>query len=285
VSHFWTNTIWYLLLGILTLFVVLFVLIKVKNRKFVFAFYMTLTGMALIFETIIKIVFKAYMYYPKIITNSPYDDSLAGNLFSQFSVGATALIVAVFQLHTFWYALLAVVYCFIEELFLAIGIFSHNWYHTWMTFVSLLIFFLIAKMLYFKIKEKKRSITYYLSIFAGLFTLDVVTLLWGFILSGFQDYSRQYFSDPITSRYIIAVLYFTVVAISTMLIYFLKLSWKWKTIVFLALYGVNFIADQLHIFHIKNGWFLVCTTTTIFWIYFSVVLMVYLFKDRKLEKF
>jgi hypothetical protein len=97
--------------------------------------------MALIFETIIKIVFKAYMYYPKIIMNSTYDDSLAGNLFSQFSVGSTALIIAVFQLNCFWYALFAGVYCLIEELFLAMGIFSHNWYHTWMTFASLLIFF------------------------------------------------------------------------------------------------------------------------------------------------
>jgi hypothetical protein len=140
-------------------------------------------------------------------------------------------------------------------------------------------------MLYLKIQEDTRFVTYYLSVFAGLFTLDVVTLIWGFIFSGFQDYSRAYFSDPITSRYLLAVLYFTVVAISTMLIYFLKLSWKWKAIVFLALYGLNFIADQLHIFHIKNGWFLVCTTTTIFWIYFSVVLMAYLYKDRKLGKF
>jgi hypothetical protein len=246
---------------------------------------MSLTGMALIFETIIKIVFKAYMYYPKIITNSPYDDSLAGNLFSQFSVGSTALIVAVFQFNIFWYALLAGVYCLIEELFLAMDIFSHNWYQTWMTFVSLLIFFWLAKKLYLKMQEDTRSITYYSSVFAGIFTLDVVTLIWGFILSGFQDYSREYFSDPLTSRYLLGVLYFTVVAIVCMLIYFLSVRWRWKIIVFLALYAMNFIADQLHIFHIKNGLFLICTTTTIFWIYFSVVLMEYLYRDRELEKF
>lgn len=279
-NDFWTNTIWYLLLGILTVLVLLFVLIKVKNRKFVFALYMTLAGMALIFETIVKIVFKSYMYYPKIIMNSQYDDSLAGNLFSQFSVGSTALIVAVFQLHYFWYTLLAGVYCLIEKIFLAMGIFSHNWYRTWMTFVSLIIFFGVAKKHYREIQEKTKSWIYYLSIFAGMFTLDVVTLIWGFILSGLQDYSRDYFSDPVTSRYILAVLNFTVVAIISMLIYFLKLKWQWKTIVFLALYGLNFIADKLQIFHIKDGWFLVCSTITIFGIYFSVRLMEYLYGER-----
>jgi hypothetical protein len=280
VNDFWTNTIWYLLLGILTVFVLLFVLIKVKNRKFVFALYMTLTGMALIFETIVKIVYKSYMYYPKIIMNSQYDDSLAGNLFSQFSVGSTALTVAVFQLHPICYTLLAGVYCLIEKIFLAMGIFSHNWYRTWMTFVSLIIFFWVAKKHHREIQEKTKSWIYYLSIFAGMFTLDVVTLIWGFILSGLQDYSRDYFSDPITSRYILAVLYFTVVAIISMLIYFLKLKWQWKTIVFLALYALNFIADRLHIFHIKDGWFLVCSTVTIFWVYFSVRFMEYLFEER-----
>jgi hypothetical protein len=285
VDYFWSNTIWYLILGMLTLFVFVFALVKRKNRKLVVALYMTLTGFALIFETIVKIVFKAYMYFPKIIMNSQYDDSLAGNLFSQFSVGATALIVAVFQLRFYWYALLAGVYCLIEELFLAMGIFSHNWYRTWMTFVSLIIFFWLAKKLYFKIKEETKLWIYYLSIFAGMFTLDVVTLIWGLILSGFQDYSREYFSDPVTSRYLLGVLYFTVVATASMLIYFFRLKWKWKTIVFLALYGMNYLCDRLHIFYIKDGWFLICSTITIFWIYFSVIFMEYLFRDRRSNNF
>lgn len=281
-NYFWTNTIWYLLLGVLTICEVIVSIIKAKRRKFAFAFYMTLVGLVLFFETIILVVFKAYNYYPMIIRTSPFDDVLAGNLFSQFSVSATALLVAVFNLKYYWIFILSGLYGLIEELFLALGIYSHNWYQTWMTVVLLNIYFWWAKKNYFKGLKGIKPLRYYLYIFLGLFPLDVVTILWGFILSGYQNYTRNFIPDSIRSPYVMAVLYYMLVAVSMILIYFLGLKWRWKSTVILTIYCVNFLAYMLHILYFLNvWWFIIFSTVSIFSIYLSIVLLDYLFKTIK----
>jgi len=280
-NYLWTNTIWYMLLGVTTIFEVIFSIIKAKRRKFVFAFYMTLVGLVLLFETMILIVFKAYNYYPMIILTSAFDDVLAGNLFSQFSVAATALLVAVFNLEYYWIIILSGLYGLIEELFLALGIYSHNWYRTWMTVVSLTFYFWWARKNYFKGLEGIKPLRYYVYIILGLFPLDVVTLLWGFMLSGYQNYTRNFIPDSVRSPYVGAVLYYVLVAIIIVLIYFLRLRWRWKSTVILATYGVNFLAYKLHILYFFNmWWFMVFSTASIFSIYLSIVLLDYFFKTK-----
>ena len=83
-NFFWTNTIWYVLLGLVTLFQLIFVMIKAKRRYLTIALYITILGMTLNFESIIFIFMKAYDYYPMIIQSSPFDDKLAGSLFSEW---------------------------------------------------------------------------------------------------------------------------------------------------------------------------------------------------------
>jgi len=278
-NYFWTNTIWYVLLGVSTIFEVLCSIIKAKRRKFAFAFYLTLVGQVLFFETMILIVFKAYNYYPMIIHTSPFDDVLSGNLFSQFSVAATALLVAVFNLEFYWIIILSGLYGLIEELFLALGIYSHNWYQTWMTVVSLNIYFWWAKRNYLRGLKEIKPLRYYVYIIFGLFPLDVITILWGFILSGNQNYSRNFIPDPIRSPYVLAIFYYLFVAIILVLIYFLKFKWSWKSTVIIAIYGVNFLLYKLHIIYFFNiGWFIIFSTATIFPMYLSIVLLDYLFK-------
>ncbi|MDR3543623.1 MAG: hypothetical protein P4L69_22105 [Desulfosporosinus sp.] len=279
---FWTNTIWYVLLGVLTVFEVIFSIIKSKRYKFVFAFYMTLAGLVFFFETIILIIFRAYNYYPMIILSSPFDDVLAGNLFSQFSVAATALLVAVFNLEYYWMIIMSGIYGLIEELFLALGIYSHNWYRTWMTFVTLIVYFWWAKRNYLNSLKGIKPLRYYFFIFIGLFPLDVVTILWAFILSGYQNYTGNFIPDPVRSPYVVAVLYYVLLAITMILIYFLKLKWRWKSIVILTFYGVNYLAYKIHIFYFFNTeWFLIFSTVSIFSVYLSVVFIDHLFKTSK----
>ncbi|TGE32509.1 hypothetical protein [Desulfosporosinus sp. Sb-LF] len=275
---FWTNTIWYVLLGISTVIEVIVSIIKAKRRKLAFAFYLTLVGLVLFFETMILIIFKAYNYYPMIILTSPFDDVLAGNLFSQFTVAATALLVAVFNLEYYWIFLLSGLYGLIEELFLALGIYSHNWYRTWMTVIGLIIFFWWAKRNYLKSLNGIRPLRYYLYIILGLFPLDVVTLLWGFILSGYQNYSRNFIPDPIRSPYVLALLYYLFVATIMVFIYFSKLKRLLKSMIILAIYVVNYFSYKLHIIYFYNtNWFLIFSTASILSIYLSVAFLDHLF--------
>jgi len=141
-TAFWSHTIWFILLGITTMIELIIILLNVKKRPTVLALYLTISGMTFFFEMIILSLLRAYTYYPMLIPDSPPDDSIAGNLFSQFSVSASALLLAVFHLKYYWYIVFALIYGSIEELFLALGLYKQNWYHTWMTVLFLLFFFL-----------------------------------------------------------------------------------------------------------------------------------------------
>lgn len=259
----------------------IFSIFKAERRKYAFAFYMTLVGLVLFFETMILIVFKAYNYYPMIIQTSPFDDVLAGNLFSQFSVAATAILVAVFNLKYSWIFILSGLYGLIEVLFLSLGIYSHNWYQTWMTVVTLNIYFCWAKRNYNKGLNDIKPLRYYLYIIMGLFPLDIVTILWGFILSGYQNYTRNFIPDSVRSPYVVAILYYLIVAIIMVIIYFLRFKWRRKSIVILAIYSANFLAYMVHILYFFNiWWFYIFTTVSVFSIYLSIVLLDYLFKNK-----
>lgn len=279
-NFFWSNTIWYILLSCLTVVELIVVFVRQEKRKFVLAYYLTLTGTTLFFETILFIVFRAYYYYPMIIQTSSFDDALAGNLFSQFSLGATALLVAVFNLGNYWIILFAGIYGIIEELFLALGIYKHYWYQTWMTVFLMTIFFWWAKKYYLKNLKGVKPLWHYLNIFLALFSLDVITVLWGFILSGKQNYSTKFIPDPAGSPYVLSVLYYVLLACTLLLADYFKLSWRWRVIVILALYGVNYIACQLGIFYIKEGWFLIFSTVSIFSMYFSIIFLNHLYQKK-----
>jgi hypothetical protein len=284
-DHFWTNTIWYVLLGILTVIELIFVLVKVNNRRLTLAFYITLAGITLNFETIILIFLRAYAYYPMILHkhSDPFNDVLAGNLFSQFSVSATVLLVTVLNLKYYWYIMFAVIYGIIEESFLALGVYSHNWYQTWMTMVSLLIFFWIAKIMYEKITTGIKPLFYFGYIYLGLFTLDVITLLWGLDLAGYMRFTTTLLHDPKISRYGLYLVYFTLASIVMMYIYFSRPKWCYKALVTLMLYGIYYIGYKLNLIWFREGLFLPITTITIFWMYISIFILDNLYGG--LEKF
>jgi hypothetical protein len=275
-DYFWTNTIWYILLGIATLFELIFVMLKARNRRLTIAFYLTVLGIVLYFETIIFIFMKAYAYYPMILKNPPMpiDDMLLGNLFSQTSVSATALLVAVLNLKYYWFFIFAVMYGIIQELFVALGIYSHNWYRTWMTVVSLPIYFWIAKKMYEKIIRGIKPLFYYGYIYLGLFLPSSATLTHIlFMITRHQDFNTTLLPDPINSRFIILWVHFHLLSIPIMLMYFLRFKLIWKALVILVLYIIYYIGYKLNLIWIKEGWFLTVSTVTIFGMYLFVFIL------------
>lgn len=283
-NYFWTNTIWYVLLGVLTLIELIFVMVRAENRRLTIAFYLTLLGIVLHFETTIFIFFDAYAYYPMIIKNPPMpiDDMLMGNLFSQTSVSATALLITVLNLKYYWFILFAVMYGIIEELFLSLGIYSHNWYQTWMTVVGLPIYFWIAKKMYEKIVKGIKPLFYYAYIYLGLFFPTSATLTHMFlIVTRHQDFNTTLLSDPVTSRFLIFWVHFHLLSIPLMLIYLLRFKFFWKAGVILGLYITYYIGYKLNLIWIKEGWFLPVSTVNIFGMYLSIVILDKLYDSNR----
>lgn len=275
-TTFWTNTIWYIVLGILTIIELIFVMNKVKRKWFTLAFYFTILGLTLSFETVILIFLQAYEYYPFILTNPPlaYDDILAGNVFSQMSVSATGLIFSVLKLRFYWGFIFGFIYGVIEELFLHLEIYSHHWYRTWMTIILIPIFFYISRWIYNKLSTNIKPIYYYFCIFLGLFPLYIIFLVWGiFILTEIQTMSISYSDNPIWSRSIIILFQFSIYAWFLMYAILKDVKRYMQTVIILLLYLLYFVCYRLDIFIIKDGWFIVVSTVSIVWMYLSIYLM------------
>lgn len=274
-ASFWTNTVWYAALGLTVPFEVAFTLRRAENRRQAAAFYITLVGMTLWLETALLIFFEAYAYRPAIITDPAhvYDDILAGNLFSQFSIAASMLMAAVLRLKPLWYAVIALAYGAVEELFIALGVYEHNWYFTWITVALLPFALLLARKMYDRLREGLKPAYYYVYIFFSLFPLTLSTLFWGLHLAGIQTGNDQLLADPETSRYTVILCLHIAVSSVLLLAYFAGLKWRWKVLAAAALealFGAFYAAGLLII---RPGWFLPASASYILWTYASIALM------------
>ncbi|WP_246010475.1 hypothetical protein [Bacillus yapensis] len=283
-NAFWSHTIWFILLGLTTIIELIVIFSKVTNRKPVFAVYLTISGMAFCFEMVVLSYLKAYTYYPMLLPHSPPDDSIAGNIFSQFSVTATALLIAVLKLKYYWYFIFALLYGAIEELFLALGVYKQNWYQTWMTVVFLLILFWVTKHVYRITFTRLNGFLRYVFIFLGLLTLHQHTIVWIFRIIGIQRLSEKVLSDTDRSLVLLSSSYMLLLGVTIMVIYFTGIRWKWKVAVILLLYFAHMLAMKFDLIIYKAGWFWFSTSISIWGMYLYTYILDKLYESRVEER-
>ncbi|MDR6882432.1 hypothetical protein [Bacillus sp. 3255] len=243
-KYFWTNTIWYIILGIASIIELTFGVINNKRKKLLLGLFISIVGVTVMCEIIIMADFKSYSYYPKILPESwqhfklPHaeyywhNESIIGNYFSQVSVSATAILLATRNLKFYWYVISITLYCLVEELFLYLGIYSHNWYRTWMTFVGLIILFGVTKLIYMKSLKGNGRVLNFIYILFGLLGINWFTSPgWFMYLFGVQTLTSNLFSTPsANAASMYAGLTFLQGSIA-MTTYFLKPKWWWYIIV------------------------------------------------------
>jgi hypothetical protein len=272
-AAFWSNTIWFLILGLITV-VQLFVLLKkTKNRKQVIAFFFIISGFTFCIEAAICCFLKAYSYYPMLIPQSSIDDKLAGNLFSQYSLTATALFFPVFKLNYYWFLILGGMYGIIEELFLKLGIYEHHWYRTWLTVIGLTFLFWLFNKMYHSTAIYRPSMRRYLFMALGLYSIHMPIFFWIQILTGIVRPSTTFLADPMNSYALISLANLFLLSIVCMFVYYAKLKWFWKLLITLALYGVIYLADTLNLLYIAEGWFLLFASIDIGGMYLSILIL------------
>ncbi|MGN7299200.1 hypothetical protein [Ferdinandcohnia sp. SAFN-114] len=276
-STFWSSTIWYVLLGITTFLELVIILIKVKDRKHVISLFLTISGITFIcFEMAILMCFKAYVYYPKIFSNQ-HDDSVVGNLFSQFSVTSSAILITLLNLRFYWYFLIAAVYAVIEELFVHLGIYKQNWYQTWMTFIGLLSLFWITKRINHIMLKNFGRVWRYLFIFLGLCTLHLHTITWAFKVIGIRKLNECLLTDNDCSIVVIAGIYMLVLGIISLIIYFTNIKWTWKIGGICILYLAHYIAEQYQLLMSAKGSFFISTTISIWGMFLYIFILDWLY--------
>lgn len=281
-NHFYTNTIWYLLLGLVTVIELTITFYRAENRLKLAAFYLTIFGAVLNFEAVILIFFKSYAYYPMILNNHrfPFNDILAGNLFSQASLSATAMLLMVFKCPYYWFAIIAVIYGLIEQLFLYLGIFQHYWYQTWMTVLVLPLYFWAVKLMYDSITSKIKPFLLYIYIYLAMFVFNNVIIIWIFQLTGIQEFSTTILADPNMSRHLLVWILFHLLVIPLMVLYFARISRIWKVTMVASVFLVYYVWLKLGLVLIADGWFLPVAVIVISWTYLSILLMDRLYKTK-----
>lgn len=279
-TDFWSHTIWFILLGFTTFIELVVIFSKVTDRKPVFAIYLTISGMAFCFEMIVLSYLKAYTYYPMLLPHSPPDDSIAGNIFSQFSVTATALLIVVLRLKYYWYFIFALMYGAIEELFLALGVYKQNWYQTWMTVVFLLILFWVTKHVYRIAFTRLKGFFRYVFIFLGLLTLHQHTIVWVLRVIGIQKFSEKLLPDTHHSLVLLSSLYMLFLGVIIMLLYFTGIRWRWKFVVIILLYFTHLLATKFDLIIYKTGWFWISTSISIWGMYIYTYILDKLYERR-----
>lgn len=283
VDTFWSNTVWYVLLAVITAGELAYVLVKSARRQLNCAFYLTLAGLVFLVEVALLIIGGAYTYYPMILHNhpDPFNDNIAGNAFSQYSLAATALLVAVFNLKYYWVLAFAALYGVIEELFLALGIYRHNWYQTWMTLLLVPALCGLAKYMYARAGRGLSPSFYYGYILLALFPLASIPTIWGLKLALLIDYQTTLCANPEISRATIGYPLFFSVAATMMLVYYLQVKYYWKGLMVLLLYAVIYAADQLNLVLVREGWFLPVATIITGWMYVAVFILDRLYRGHK----
>lgn len=270
---FWSNTIWYILLGIATILELVVILIVANNRKLVLALYITICGITFWgFEMGILMCLKAYIYYPKVFSNQ-HDDSVVGNLFSQTSVSASAILIAVLNLRFYWYLIFAAIYGVIEELFIRLGIYEHYWYRTWMTLVALLLLFWIAKKVHSIFTKHLGRVWRYLFIFFGLCTFHLHLITWASKAAGIRKFNEMLFPDPDCSIVIVVWTYNFLLSLIVMFLYFSTIKWTWKIAGICILYFAQYYAEKCQLLTSKDGWFFILTSISIWGMYLNIYLL------------
>lgn len=260
---FWSHTVWYVILGLTTLTELWLIFRRAGSRRMALGLYLSVSGMVFSLEMAVYSYFKAYEYYPKLVPHSQPDDSIAGNLFSQFSITATALLIAVYNLKTIWVVVFAAAYAGIEELFIALGIYRQHWYRSWMTVAGLLLIFPAVKWLYRKASNHIGRFARYLLIFYGLLTLNQHLINWPQRLLGIRTLSETVLPDKERSMVLLTAVFFIMLAACMMFVYFSKFKWPWKGLVVLALYAGFYLAVKNSLVFNKEGWFFVSASLCI----------------------
>lgn len=286
---FWSHTIWYLLLSVVSIFQIIYTIYHSETPLRTLAFYFTIVGLPLYFETLVLIFLDAYVYYPKIIRHSNLDsfnDVLTGNLFSQFSVASSALLLTVHQKPFYWHVVVALLYYVLEECFKALDIYRQHWWKTWMTFIGLLLFFTITKWMYTRLVRGLRSISYYGYIHLGMFPTCTILLLWCVLdLSGLMRFSETLFSNPKISRYGLYIIFTTLCYPLLIWGYFQQQGLR--KIVAPSLVGVMiYLGYNFHLLLFREGWFGPICTLMILWMYISVWILdtLYVGQDKEINE-
>ena len=272
-SLFWSNTIWYILLAVTSIITLVFVLKKSENRRFTVAFTLASLGFVYMVEAILVIVLNAYCYYPKIVINDLFQDSVLGNIFSQVSIASTAALSIVYDLSFGWTVLFAAIYYLIDILFIKLGIYEHFWYLSVYTFIGFIPLFALIKWYYKIFVNSAKYIFHHLALYSGVFAITGNTIILPMKLLKIQIFNINFFGQLSKDHTTFSIIYGFVLINILIFVYRARLHWIWKSTALFVLFIIQFILYQAGVILFRDGWFIIGTALDIFGIYLWIAVL------------
>ncbi len=267
-SLFWTNTIWYILLAITSVAALIVALKRSSDRRFTAAFWLGVLGFTYILEVILVIVFNAYNYRPGLVLDS-FQDSVLGNIFSQISVSASALLIAVFGLSWIWRAGFSVTYFLVDALFSALGIYEHIWYRSIYSLFGFFVYSWFIQFWYGKLQaaghgHRRLSV---LAWFLGVFAVTGNTIILPQKLLKLQIFQIGLFADMSKDHTTGMLIYGPILIILILAYQFWSAPRVFKWIPFVFITAMQFLLYSGGFISIKPGWILFVTAADLLGIY------------------
>lgn len=251
------NSIYYLLLIIISTFIFTYTLWKKRDRKLIALYFFT-AGLTYFLEYIALVLLNSYAYHPEVL-RVVYFDNIAGAIVSDaFTIPMTAIFIAAFGLRYIFIFFISLVITGIEVLFVQLGIYEQHWWRYFHTFIGANAFFLFSKKWFSKLQMSLKPLSrYFILLSTGLFIHASIAFVLAAIL-GKYFYQVGWFSDPNRGHIAFATLYLLAMNIFFSALIALRLHWLWISLgallptitdLFLLRTGILTLSNQWSLSH------------------------------------
>ncbi|KON90284.1 hypothetical protein AF332_12700 [Sporosarcina globispora] len=269
-----SNLLWFLGLVIISLGLI-YITYKKTDFRYNLAVYFFVMGLSFLMEYVVLILGDAYSYYPNFFSIQWYNDVFGSSISQAFFIPSVLMAIAAFRIRFRWIVLIIAVIFGIEELFLWLGIYEHNWWKSWFTSVILFTSIFVIKWW----RNKVESPTFYIQ-FVTVY-MAITTIFQGIsfgltAILGTHHYKIGWFESPFQDHIAFSVLIWIIYALLLTIIIIKYYRFKWLAVLFFADFAVNLIMEKMDILDISPNWNP---------IFFSMILILLLILIRKINNY
>jgi len=254
------NAIWFILLAALSILLLTYTLWKKRDVRLLMLFF-GLGAIAGLLEFVIFVWLESYEYYPGLMENTYFDNALGAFLSQVVYVSSAALFIAAFNLRFRWLLIFALMFVALEYLFLTLGVFKHNWWHSSFTGGGLFIYFWIAKVWYKLLLQAPSGLMRWVILFCSsyimysdLLSISLYTDHYHFVGGYFANAAR----DTLTVFIVITLIKSFVIS----LICYYRLNRVIKVLTTIMMWVSYSILMQLNIMSFQHYWDLIYFAAT-----------------------
>lgn len=236
---------------------------KSKNRKRLFVLLLSNIGLAYLFEYMILNIFNAYEYKPKVFKIKKIDNVFGAILSQAIFVPFTAIFITSLQLGWKSKILFSFYFSLIENLFLKLKIYRHNWWRTIYSFFLFPIYFHLSDSWYKQLTKGHIFIQflslYFMTFVSGINLLFVLSVKrkFRFGRGNHHSWNEHFVFAPLYSFFLsfisTCILFKNNTWRSWLLMLFITTgldNWLMKVRVIKSKLRPNFIDHSLHVFMI-----------------------------------